>query len=189
MDNKTLIIEARQGNKDAWQELYEQTFTYMYKFVYSQTLHKEQTEDILSESYTKAFLNIKKFRAECSFKTWLYKIVKNELYRSFNKNKNIIQLTEEQMELIVKEDKYIDENENIKKEKGIQVLVQNILHKLPQIQSEILNLRFLLGYSVKETAEHLGLSEANVKTIQHRAIKKAREFLKVKSEQINELTN
>ncbi|HOU76033.1 MAG TPA: sigma-70 family RNA polymerase sigma factor [Candidatus Dojkabacteria bacterium] len=175
MEEANLIVEAKLGNKDAWQKLYEQTFTYMYKFVYSQTLHKEQTEDILSESYTKAFLNIKKFRAESSFKTWLYKIVKNELFRNFNKNKHIIQLTEEQEELIGKEDKDLSEEEERRKTKSLQILVQNILHKLPKVQSEILNLRFLLGYSIKETAEQMGISESNVKVIQHRAIKNARE--------------
>ena len=136
MTEKEVILEAQAGNRDAWQQLYEQTFTYMYKYVYSQTLHKEQTEDILSESYTKAFLNIKKFRNESAFKTWLYHIVKNELFRSFKKSKNIVPLNDEHMELIGKEDEDLDENEHTKKEKSLQILVQNILHKLPRYKQK-----------------------------------------------------
>lgn len=48
------------------------------------------------------------------------------------------------------------------------------LAKLPEDMRSVVSLRFLQGYSVRETAEALGLSEANVRVVQYRALKKLR---------------
>ncbi|HLY29584.1 MAG TPA: sigma factor-like helix-turn-helix DNA-binding protein, partial [Ktedonobacterales bacterium] len=51
--------------------------------------------------------------------------------------------------------------------------VQQILAALPLRYSEVLTCRFLRNYSLKETAAHMNLSEANIKVLQFRALKKA----------------
>jgi DNA-directed RNA polymerase specialized sigma24 family protein len=54
--------------------------------------------------------------------------------------------------------------------------VKQILARLSERYREVLTYRFLLNYSVAETAAQLGLSEANVKVLQFRALKKAAEI-------------
>ena len=51
--------------------------------------------------------------------------------------------------------------------------VQRILQALPEHYREVLTCRFLLNLSIKETALSLGLTEANVKVLQFRALKRA----------------
>src|SRR5205814_1470473 len=51
--------------------------------------------------------------------------------------------------------------------------VQQILHALPEHYREVLSCRFLLNLSIKETAVRMGLTEANVKVLQFRALKRA----------------
>ena len=52
-------------------------------------------------------------------------------------------------------------------------LVQEILQALPERDREILTSRFLLNLSVRETAVRMGLTEANTKVLQYRALKRA----------------
>ncbi len=51
--------------------------------------------------------------------------------------------------------------------------VQRLLQVLPEHYREVLNCRFLLNLSIRETAQRLGLTEANVKVLQFRALKRA----------------
>jgi RNA polymerase sigma-70 factor (ECF subfamily) len=51
--------------------------------------------------------------------------------------------------------------------------VQRLLQALPEHYREVLTCRFLLNLSIRETAQRLGLSEANVKVMQFRAVKRA----------------
>jgi len=51
--------------------------------------------------------------------------------------------------------------------------LQRILQQLPERDREVLTCRFLLKLSVNETAQRMGVSEANVKTLQFRALRRA----------------
>jgi RNA polymerase sigma-70 factor (ECF subfamily) len=51
--------------------------------------------------------------------------------------------------------------------------VQRILQALPEHYREVLNCRFLLNLSIRDTALRMGLTEANVKVLQFRALKRA----------------
>jgi RNA polymerase sigma-70 factor (ECF subfamily) len=51
--------------------------------------------------------------------------------------------------------------------------VRRLLEQLPEHYRDVLTYRFLLNLSIKETAVRMGLSEANVKVLQFRALKKA----------------
>ena len=58
-------------------------------------------------------------------------------------------------------------------------LVERILRVLPQHYRDVLACRFLLNLSIKETATRMGLSEANVKVLQFRALKRAADLEQV----------
>ena len=58
-------------------------------------------------------------------------------------------------------------------------LAERILRVLPQHYRDVLTCRFLLNLSIKETAERMGLSEANVKVLQFRALKRAADLEQV----------
>ncbi|GEM_PF-126096 len=57
-----------------------------------------------------------------------------------------------------------------------EALAQEILAALPPRYREVLTCRFLLNYSLKETAARMNLSEANIKVLQFRALKKANQI-------------
>ena len=60
--------------------------------------------------------------------------------------------------------------------------VQRILQALPEHYREVLHCRFLLNLSIRDTALKMGLSEANIKVLQFRALKRAADLEKVVAE-------
>ena len=67
----------------------------------------------------------------------------------------------------------IDEEEPTTIHNSSADLVQFLLQRLPGQYREVLVSRFLLGFSIKDTALRMGLTEANVKVLQLRALKRA----------------
>ena len=57
--------------------------------------------------------------------------------------------------------------------------VQRLLRALPQRYREVLHCRFLLNLSIRETASRMGVTEANVKVLQFRALKRAADLEQV----------
>jgi len=55
----------------------------------------------------------------------------------------------------------------------VSAQLENVLDQLPEQYRRILRLRFLEGYSVREAAAELGVSVANAKVLQHRALRRA----------------
>jgi len=144
----------------------------MYRFVYSYTGDKQNTEDIVSEGYTKAFENIYKFKKRSSFKTWVFKIIKNEIFRYYRKNKGFVSFNNDFDEIIQ------DTTVNHTSSRSKLIKANRILKKLNKKYSDVLRLRYLNGCNIKECSEILGISKSYVKVLQNRALKKANKILK-----------
>ncbi len=161
-----LIGKAKKGNKSALEKLYTENFKGLYTYVRHKVDHDYRAEDIVSESFIKAFENIKKFKGESSFKTWIYTIARNKIIDWYRTRGNEISLNEELIE--GKANTYLSSQS----EKQIRL----IFSKLKQSYREVLELRFLSNLNVSETAEVLKIKENNVKVLQHRAIDAARKI-------------
>ncbi|MBN1373955.1 RNA polymerase sigma factor [Candidatus Dojkabacteria bacterium] len=182
MNESKLVQTAQNGDSTAMQALYEESVSCIYRFVYSFSLGKEVTDDIVAESFTKAFEKLKQFRGKSSFKTWVYKIARNEVYTYFNKKRGTIPMDEEKIEQVADRigNDILQSHENDRhtnNDNKNERLVRKILNQLPARQAEVLRLRFILGYTVKECALELKISEGNVKVIQNRALGKANKLV------------
>jgi len=169
---KTLIQAALEGEEEAFIRLYHENVSGLYRFVFSKVNNQQDTEDLTSETFYQALKNLKSFSGKSSFKNWLYGIAKHLILAKYREryNESTIELDEntafEQNQAV---------NDSPEHEQKIQFL-DKILARLPQNYRKILELRFLKGYTVAETADELSLTEENVKVIQHRALKKANQF-------------
>jgi len=178
MNEKRLVKLAKSRDPEAISRLYNENIKYIYRFVYYKTNHKEIAEDITSEVFVRAFEKIEDFKGKSSFKTWLYTIAKNlviEWYRHKEKTTPLVYEPENKNESGDEE----NEESATKEEK----LLGSILEKIKNERyRKVLELRYLMNYSIKETAVELEISEGNAKVIQNRALKKAHEITQVYSE-------
>jgi RNA polymerase sigma-70 factor (ECF subfamily) len=77
VNDAELIREAQRGNHAAFEELVRQYDGAVLRLAYHMTRSEQDAQDIYQEAFLKAYRNIGNFRFECSFYTWIYRIVTN----------------------------------------------------------------------------------------------------------------
>lgn len=166
-----LIERHLAGDEYAIEELVMKYQRKIYALAYRMTGDIEDSRDMTQNTFLKAFKNIKDFRKESSFSTWLYRIAFNTCLNEVKKkgretvelNESVIGSTKDVLSTM------------IKNEKGI--LVQRSLKKLPERQRMTIILRAYGELSLKETAGIMKCSEGAVKAHYHNGMKKLREIL------------
>ena len=165
-----LIREALNGEEEAIVHLYHRHVTQLYRFAFSKLNNQEDAEDITSETFLQAVKNLRAYSGKSSFKNWLYGIAKNLILAKYRER-----YRESTMEL--DENVVADRNPAGMEESEFPDpkadFLGTVLSLLPENYRNVLELRYLKGYSIIETAEALGITEENAKVLQHRALKKA----------------
>ncbi len=77
VDDSLLIRQAQQGNTAAFEELVRQYDRAVLRLAVHLTGSQEDGQDIYQEAFLRAYINLARFRFECSFYTWIYRIVTN----------------------------------------------------------------------------------------------------------------
>ena len=142
----------------------------VYRFLYSRVGNREDAEDLTSEVFLKATRQLDSKRAEASVAQWLFTVARTVLadhWRRYYRGGAPLPLDDERAAEIAEEPVSVNSSESTTR------LVAEVLAALPERYRMVLELRFLRGYSVQETARELGVTPENVKVIQHRALAKA----------------
>jgi len=164
-----LIQEALKGEEEAFIQLYHHHVVYLYRFVFSKTNNQQDAEDLTSETFYQALKNLKSFSGKSTFKNWLYGIAKHLILAKYRErySRSTVELDENSA---FEAPKTIEGSPEHDKKTNF---LANILSSLPKNYSNVLEFRFLKGYTIIETADAMGITEENAKVLQHRALKKA----------------
>ncbi len=127
-------------------------------------------EDLTADTFTKAWRAIEKFDGKQP-RAWLYMIARNTLNDHWRKTPALP--LDESIELPSEAPGH---EETIDKQFAA-AKVTHAVAQLPKDMRSVVTLRFMQGYSAKQTAEALGMSEANVRVVQFRALKKLKGLL------------
>ncbi len=184
--DKTISFEAlRSGDREAFARLVDETSGKIYHTALQILGDAQDAEDVLQETYLKAFRSLPQFEGRSSLMTWLYRIAVNEALMIIRRRKPLAMSVDEAnpdpegepegegMEIV--DFCCLPEGELLSGE-ARRFLDQAIQH-LPANLRVVFVMRDLEGLSIQETAEALGLSEANVKTRLLRARMKLRQEL------------
>ena len=124
-------------------------------------------EEVVQESFIKAFNGMKSFNSKSSFRTWFYRIVLNEAFQRRKKIKR--EFLEFQPDY---DEETLDESILLGLDKDEQIhTINEALKMLPDRESVVLRLFYLEEESIKDVCEITGWSESNTKVILHRARK------------------
>lgn len=157
-----LVEGCLRGDRAAQHELYNRFAPKMYGLCLRYATNAEEAEDILQESFIKTFRKISSFRGEGSFEGWLRRIFVNTAIEQYRKRMYLQPVTEYEEATI--EGNYLSVLDNLA-ERDIIKLVQ----KLSPGYRTVFNLYVVEGYSHKQIAEHLGISEGTSKSQLSRA--------------------
>ena len=179
--NVTAPIQKRDAvsaddRRIALREVYDRSVEQIYKFVYFKVGNREDAEDIVSQVFLKAANSLDVTQEEHVRLAWLYQVARTTItdhWRSYYKGPvTSLEEMEEKAPVHFAADP-IRLNGDIEEIEPAIAKVQAVLQTLPENYRRVLELRFLQGCSLKETAEALGITEGNAKVIQHRALQKA----------------
>ena len=138
---------------------------------------KEDSKDVVQETFTKIYLNASKFQEQegASFKSWAYKILVNTSFTRYQKLKkkreNVVELTEVMSKVV--EDPY---SANTLEKKEMTDYIARAMTVLPKTLSRILHLHFIERRPQKEIADMENLTVGAVKTRIYRAKKEFRKL-------------
>ncbi len=77
LDDRALMVEAQVGNRAAFEELVHRYDRDVLRLALNLMKRPEDARDVYQEAFLKVYRNLHRFRFECSFYTWLYRIVTN----------------------------------------------------------------------------------------------------------------
>lgn len=165
-------------------KIFKEKYNYFIKFFYNKYKYKkinlEDIEDLISEAFLKAFINLKKYNPKkAKMSTWLLKIIENNIKDFLKRNYINFSVFENYI--------YQVSFNNLPHYSIIHKQLFNLLVKeikiLPKSERNIIILVILLGVSDKEVEKLLNISNSSVRTNKSRANK----FLKTKLKKLNEL--
>jgi len=178
MDLDNIIVLAKEGNEGAFHQLYEKYREKIYLSAFRYARSKEDAEDIMQETFIKAFKNIHQLESleELVFAAWLQTICSRTALNHLKRKKR---RSEDNMEAIGMNPKSKQPSPEIAfQNKADMGLVRDCYQKLSPKQQIIFNMRFEQHLQIKEIASQLGCSESNVKTQIKRSMEKLQKALK-----------
>lgn len=163
--HKDLVEKSKSGDRNSQYQLYELYVDAMYNVSIRMVGIKEDAEDILQDSFVEAFKNLKKFRYESTFGSWLKRIV-------INKSINHLKLKKIAITNLQQHEHYLTEDIRIPVE-AIEInKIKNGIKELPNGYRQIINLYLIEGYDHNEISEILEITISTSKSQYHRAKKK-----------------
>ena len=169
--DKNTIIRAQQGDEFAINDIYEAMYKRVYYLTYKIVGNAEDAEDATQDTFISAFKALPGLADIDSFKSWLFQIAANRSRDLLRKNKrhetvDVSDDTEDNDTFIEKQpekDEALIPEDALDNEAKRKIILQ-IISSLPDNQKECVMLFYYSEMSVKDIAEHLGVSEGTVKS-------------------------
>ena len=131
-------------------------------------------QDILQDTFIKAYQNFHQFKRESQLYTWLYRIATNESLQQLNKLKKMQKSDEEvthDLQNLVADNVQPSADE-------IQLLLQKAINTLPEKQKLVFNMRYYEDLPYEDISQIIDMSVGTCKTNYHYAKQKVEEYIK-----------
>lgn len=164
------IIEAAKKNPERFEPIYKKYHEQIFRYVYQRMDDMDQAFDVTSQIFLKAITKLHKYEFRgVPFSSWLYRIAMSEVYQY---------LKDRSAERTVNVDtsglsEIIDDMEDEDRAADQQRLIQ-LIGELPDVELQIIEMRYFEKRSFREIGEILGMAENNAKVKSFRIVGKLR---------------
>ena len=178
-ESAVVLARARQGDSEAFRALVEGHSRAVFRLAFRMTGNEQDAEDVVQESFLRAYRQLGRFESRANFGTWLYRIVANcsvDLMRA-RKARHDQTRSESLDEAIELPAADLPGPERLAQSAEIQRRVQSALADLSPLERAAFTLRHYEGRSIDEISAALGLGTSAAKHSVFRAVKKLRAAL------------
>lgn len=153
-----LINGCIRGDRQMQEELYNRFAGKMYAVCLRYANNAEDAQDLLQEGFIKVYKNLHRFRAEGSFEGWIRRVFINSSIEHLRKKSlQVSKVTD-------KEESTIEDGDITALDSLAEQDIINLIQELSPGYRTVFNLYVIEGYSHKEIAEQLGISEGTSKS-------------------------
>ncbi|MBA7473891.1 MAG: RNA polymerase sigma factor [Bradyrhizobium icense] len=173
-DDAGLVRRALARDEAAVRAIMQANNRRLYRIARGILRNEAEAEDVVQDTYVRAFTHLEQFRGDSSLSTWLSRIAMNESLGRLRRQKPGVEWSE--LEKISTRAQIIpfplasnDDPEKSMAQREIQRVVEHAIDELPEPFRLVFITRVIEGMNVEEAAEILGLKPETVKTRLHRA--------------------
>jgi len=189
LDERALVVEAQAGNRAAFEELVRRYDRDVLRLALNLMKRPEDARDVYQESFLKVYRNLHRFRFECSFYTWLYRIVTNvcldhlrrrqarpedqapeiQMNRQEEGTRDFFEVQREQRPTLDPERSLMG--------KEIRARLAKAMERLSPRERVVFEMKHYQGLKLRAIGDALGTTEETVKNSLFRATRKLRQEL------------
>lgn len=186
INDADLIRQAQRGDRAAFEELVRQYDSAVLRLALHLTGSEQDARDIYQEAFLKAYRNLGSFRFECSFYTWIYRIVTNLCLDHLRKR----QVRKEDAPVVTGSDgeeyslldQVADDRSGASPERDLMrrelgAKIARALHKLTPRERMVFEMKHFQGLKLRTIGEALNTTEETAKNTLFRATQKLRSAL------------
>ena len=180
-----LIRAAQRGDEDAFEQLVRSYDQNVLRMALNLLHSQEDARDVYQEAFLRVYRNLPKFRFDCSFSTWLYRIVANLCLDQIRKRK----VRKEEGAAVDTPSGEIDRFQFVQERRAdvdpqrqllsaeVNSRIQEVLSRLTPRERIVFEMRHFQGMKLKAIGESLGVTEEAAKNCLFRATQKMRNAL------------
>lgn len=168
------LLASSEGRQKVFPMIVDQYSQSLYWKIRSIVLTHEDADDVLQNTFLKAWKSLPTFQGKAKLSTWLYRIAINESL-DFLRRQKAATLSSADADLSVANrllaDDYFDGDKS-------QAVLQEAIATLPDVQRTVFTLRYYDEMKYSEISEILGTSEGSLKASYHIAVQKITDYVK-----------
>ena len=168
------LLASSEGRQKVFPMIVDQYSQSLYWKIRSIVLTHEDADDVLQNTFLKAWKSLPTFQGKAKLSTWLYRIAINESL-GFLRHQKTAALSSADADLSVANrllaDEYFDGDKS-------QAVLQEAIATLPDVQRTVFTLRYYDEMKYSEISEILGTSEGSLKASYHIAVQKITDYVK-----------
>jgi RNA polymerase sigma-70 factor, ECF subfamily len=173
VSDQRLAAAVRQGEQQAAAQLVERHGAGLARFLYSSGAELEQLEDLVQETFFRAFRRLHTWRGEASFRSWLFRIGSNlvkDQHRG-RKGRQLVSLKDHEIASTTDPHAEVEADE-------LSERLRRAITRLPRLQREVFLLRAQEGSSYDEIAAALKTTAGAARVHYHQAVKRLKELIR-----------
>ena len=162
LTDEQLVCEYANGNNEAFDTLLIRYKQRLFSYIFQMVRDRDLADDIFQETFIKAITTIRQGRYSDmgKFSAWLYRIARNLAVDSFRaeKGENVVSADDADYDVLNRRELAEDTIEDVMVDLQIEEDLRRLVDRLPDVQRQVLEMRYYQDLSFKEIAKITGVS-------------------------------